>query len=94
MMAKADVVDLLCSDTKALLDSLFMSAACGSLVSHPRTGSNCNSFKDWPESNDMAASVYATLSADASSSHAPTVGGPRNVRKSCIGDSPAHKLRS
>jgi hypothetical protein len=79
IMPKADVVDLLCSDTEALLDSLFMSAACGSLVSHPCMGSDCNSFEDWPESNDMAASVYATLSADASSSHASTVGDPRNV---------------
>jgi hypothetical protein len=94
-MTKANVVDLSSSDTKALLDTLFMSPACGSPVSHPCMVSGCNSFEDWPESNDMAVSVYAAaLSVDASSSHAPTVGDPCVVRKSCIGDSPAHELRS
>jgi hypothetical protein len=58
-MTKANVVDLSSSDTKALLDTLFMSPACGSPVSHPCMVSGCNSFEDWPESNDMAVSVYA-----------------------------------
>jgi hypothetical protein len=79
MMHKADVVDLSSSDTEALLDSLFMSPACGSPISRPRMGSDCNSFEDWHESNDMATSVYIALSADASSSHAPTVGDLDNV---------------
>jgi hypothetical protein len=56
-----------------------MSPACGSPVLHPRMGSDCNSFEDWPESNDMAVSVYVAISADAPRSHAPTVGVPCDV---------------
>jgi hypothetical protein len=78
-MSKANVVDLSSSDIEALLDSLFMSPACGSPVLHPRMGSDCNSFEDWPESNDMAVSVYVAISADAPRSHAPTVGVPCDV---------------
>jgi hypothetical protein len=57
MMPKADVVDLSSSDTKALLDSLFVGLNCDPPVSRPRTGSNGDSFEDWPKANDMAASI-------------------------------------
>jgi hypothetical protein len=63
MMPKADVLDLSSSDTGALLDSLFMSPACGYLVSRPHTSSDCDSFEYWLESNDMFVSVYVALSA-------------------------------
>jgi hypothetical protein len=79
MMSKADVVDHSSSDTEALLESLFMNPACGSSVSCPRTSSDCNSFENWPKSNDMAMSVYVALGADASSSRAPIVGDPPDV---------------
>jgi hypothetical protein len=73
MMPKVDVVDLSSSDTEALLDSLFVSTTCDSPSSRPCARSDGDSFKDWPKANDMAASVYVALSADASISRMPTV---------------------
>jgi hypothetical protein len=93
-MPKADVVDLSSSDTEALLDSLSISPAHDSLVSRPRMGSDGDSFEDWPEANDMAASVYILLSVDASSSRSPAVNAPRDGQKSCVGDSSVRELRS
>jgi hypothetical protein len=94
MMPKADVVDLSSSDTEALLDSLFVSPACDSAVSRPCMGSDGDSFEDWPKANDIVTSVYVALSPDSLTSHAPTIGSPCDGRKSCIGDSPVHELRS
>jgi hypothetical protein len=94
MMPKADVVDLSSSHIEALLDSLFVSPACDSPVSHPRTGSDGDLFEDWPEANDMVASVYVALSVDASSSHVPTVGTPCDGQKSCVGNSSIRELCS
>jgi hypothetical protein len=82
-MPKADVVDLSSSDTEALLDSLSISPAHDSLVSRPRMGSDGDSFEDWPEANDMAASVYILLSVDASSSRSPAVNA-RVMAKSLV----------
>jgi hypothetical protein len=93
-MPKADVVDLSSSDTEALLDSLVVSLARASPVSRPYMGSNCDSFEDWPEVNDMATSVYTTLSADASSSRVPMIDALRDGRRSCVGDSSVRELRS
>jgi hypothetical protein len=39
------------------------------------------------EANDMAASVYVALSADASSSHKAAIDVSRDDRKSCFDDS-------
>jgi hypothetical protein len=86
-MPKADVVDLSSSDTEALLDPLFVSLAHDSLVSHPRTSSDGDSFKDCPKANDMVVSVYVALSVDALSSHTPMVNALRDGQKSCVGDS-------
>jgi hypothetical protein len=93
-MPNADVVDISSSDTEALLDSLFMSPACGSPVLRPCTSSDCDSFEDWPDSNDMVVSVYVVLCMDASSSCMPTVSAPRDAQESCSGDPPARELRS
>jgi hypothetical protein len=46
VMPKADVVDLSSGDTKALLDSLFVSPACYSLILHPHMGSLGDLFED------------------------------------------------
>jgi hypothetical protein len=69
---EADMVKLSSSDTKQALNLLFLSAArdSHSPVSNLCSGSDSGAFKDCPESNDMAASVYVVLTADASSSHA------------------------
>jgi hypothetical protein len=58
---------------------------------HSSCGSNL--FDDWPEANDMAASVYVALTVDALSSHASTVGDPHCTQKSLANDSctePSH----
>jgi hypothetical protein len=94
MMPKADVLDLSSSDTGALLDSLFMSPACGYLVSRPHTSSDCDSFEYWLESNDMFVSVYVALSVDASSFHTPMVSGLHDAQESCSSNPPAEELHS
>jgi hypothetical protein len=49
------------------------------------SGSDCDVFEDWPQVNDMAASVYVALTADALSSHASTFDDPCDVRGSRTG---------
>jgi hypothetical protein len=93
-MPKADVVDLSSSDTEALLDSIFVSPACDSLVSRPCTGSDGDSFEDWPKAIDMVVSVYIALRVDALSSCVPIVGVSRDGQKSCVGDLSIRELRS
>jgi hypothetical protein len=94
MMPKADVVDLSSSDIEALLDSLFVSPACDSLVSHPRMGVDGGSFEDWTKANDIAVTVYISLSVDALSSQVPTVDAPHDGQKSCVGDPSVRELHS
>jgi hypothetical protein len=80
-MLKADVVNLLSSDTEEALDLLFLSPAHGphSPASNPCSGSDSDMFQDWPKVNDMATSVYVALIADASSSRASTVDAPCDI---------------
>jgi hypothetical protein len=75
MMPEVDVVNLSSSDIEEAFDLVFLSHVHGphSPTLNPRSGSNSNVFDDWPEVNDMAASVYVALTADASSSRVSTV---------------------
>jgi hypothetical protein len=69
-MPEADMVDLSSSDTEEVLELLPLSPTPGypSLLSDLRSGSDSELFEDWPEANDMAASVHIALTADALSS--------------------------
>jgi hypothetical protein len=70
---EVDMMKLSSSNTEEVLNLLFFSPAHDSCspVSNLRLGFGSNMFEDWPESNDMAASVYIALTADALSSHVP-----------------------
>jgi hypothetical protein len=74
-MPRADMVHPSSSDTKEALDLLFLSPIHGphSPVLNLCLGSDSDAFEDWPKANDMAASVYVALTADASSSRVSTV---------------------
>jgi hypothetical protein len=74
------VLDISCSDTEALLDSLFPCPIS-------------DSFEDWAEANDMAASVYIALSADASSSRTPVIDAPCDGQKSRFNDPSVQKMK-
>jgi hypothetical protein len=70
-------ITLSSSDTEEALDLLSLSPTrrpC-SQSSNRCSGSNIDVFEDWPEANDMAVSIYAALTVDASSSRVSTVGG-------------------
>jgi hypothetical protein len=58
-MPEAEMVNPSSSDTEGALDLLFLSPARGphSLFSNPYSSSDSDLFKDWPEANDMTASV-------------------------------------
>jgi hypothetical protein len=64
---EADVVNLSFSDTEEALKLLSLSPARGahSPLSKLRSSSGSDLFKDWPEANDMAMSVYVALTVDA-----------------------------
>jgi hypothetical protein len=49
----------------------------------PSSSSSSELFKDWPEANDIAMSVYVALTAEGLSSHASMVDAPRGRQKSC-----------
>jgi hypothetical protein len=68
------VVTLSSSDTEETLELLSLSPSHGppSRPSDPCSSSGNDLFKDWPEANDMAISVYVALTADALSSRAST----------------------
>jgi hypothetical protein len=87
--AEADVASLSSSHTEEALELLSLSPARGphSPLSKLHSSSSSDSFDDWPKANDMAASVYVVLTADASSSHMSTVGAPHCTRKSLADDS-------
>jgi hypothetical protein len=91
-MPEAEVMNSPSSDTEEALDLLFLSLAHGPLspASNPRSGSDSDIFEDWPEVNDMAASVYVALTADASSSRASTVDAcatfKSHVPAACLAD--------
>jgi hypothetical protein len=75
MMPAANMVHPSSCDIEEALDLLFLSPAYGPhsplLNLHP--GFDSDAFKDWSEANDMVASVYVALTADASNSHVSTV---------------------
>jgi hypothetical protein len=48
------------------------------------SSSGSDLFDDWPKANDMVASVYVALTADASSSCASTVSAPHCTQKSFV----------
>jgi hypothetical protein len=86
---KVGAITLSSSDTKEALDLLSLSPTrhpC-SQSSNLRSGSDSDVFEGWPEANDMDASVYVALIADALSSRASMVGGLHNGRDSCAGGS-------
>jgi hypothetical protein len=63
-------------------------------ASNPRSGSDSDEFENWPEVNDMAASVYVALTADALSSHASMVDALCDVRESYTGGSSGRQSHS
>jgi hypothetical protein len=79
------VVTLSSSYTKEALELLSLSPARGphSQLSGLRSSSGSDLFEDWPEANDMAASVYVALTADALSSRTSIVNVMRGDQKSC-----------
>jgi hypothetical protein len=83
-MSKADMVDLSSSDTEEVLELLSLSPACGyhSPPSNLRSSSDSDLFEDWPEANDVVASVNIVLTVDALSSRASTVDSPCGSQKS------------
>jgi hypothetical protein len=89
MMPAADMVHPSSCDIEEALDLLFLSPAYGPhsplLNLHP--GFDSDAFKDWSEANDMVASVYVALTADASNSHVSTVDNLCDVWESCTGGS-------
>jgi hypothetical protein len=91
MMPEADVVNPSSSDTEEALNLLFLCPPRGSQSPSlsPRSGSDSDVFEDWPEVNDMAASVYVALIADASSSRVSMVDAMCDVRESYTGGSSA-----
>jgi hypothetical protein len=95
-MPEAPVVNLSSSDTKEALDLLFLSLAHGphSSASNPRSGFDSDMLEDWPKVNNMAATAYVALTADASSSRASTIDTVCDVRGSCIGGSSGRQTRS
>jgi hypothetical protein len=90
-MPEADVVNPSSSDTEEALNLLFLCPPRGSQSPSlsPRSGSDSDVFEDWPEVNDMAASVYVALIADASSSRVSMVDAMCDVRESYTGSSSA-----
>jgi hypothetical protein len=93
MKPKAGMVDVSSSDTEDLLNSLFLSPACNSLSLRGCASSDADSFKSWPQVNNMAASVYVALSADASSSRKPAIDAPHDNRRSRFNNLPVRKMR-
>jgi hypothetical protein len=83
------VVTLLSSDIEEALELLSLSPTHGSpsRPSDPYSSSGSDLFKDWPGANDMAASVYIALSADALSSRASTTTAPHDGQESHAGSS-------
>jgi hypothetical protein len=92
------MVYLLSSDTEEALELLSLSPVHDPdsplLELHSSFGSDL--YDDWPESNDMAASVHVALTAYALSFHMSTVSAPHCTQTlSLIAhllDSPVHKL--
>jgi hypothetical protein len=66
-MPKADMVDLSSSNTEEALELLPLSPTRGyhSTLSNLWSSSDSELFEDWPEVNDMAASVYIALTSRA-----------------------------
>jgi hypothetical protein len=78
------MVTLSSSTNEEALELLFLSPGHDTVsrVSKPSSCSGSDFFEDWPEGNDMAASVYIALTVDALSSHALTANAPRGDRES------------
>jgi hypothetical protein len=77
---KASVITLSSNDTKEALDLLSLSSTSRpcSQSSSRHSNSDSDVLEDWPEANNMAASIYVALTVDASSFHVSTVGGLRD----------------
>jgi hypothetical protein len=60
----------------------------------PSLSSGSDLFEDWPEANDMAVSIYVTLTMEASSSHASMADAPRGKQKSHADSSVTQQPRS
>jgi hypothetical protein len=90
------VVSLLSSDTEEALELLSLSPVHDPdsplLELHSSFGSDL--YDDWPESNDMAASVHVALTADALSFHMSTVSAPHCTQKSFVDCSSTRQSRT
>jgi hypothetical protein len=80
------MIDLSSSNTEEALELLSLSSARGyqSPLLNLRSSFDSDLFEDWPKANSMAASVYISLTTDASSSHASTVDSLHCGQKSCV----------
>jgi hypothetical protein len=83
---KADVASLSSSDTEEALELLSLTPTRGPHypLSDLRLSCGSDLFDDWPEANDMAASVYVALTADASGSRTSIVSAPHCTQKSLV----------
>jgi hypothetical protein len=83
------VVTLSSSDTEEELRLLFLSPTRNpaSHISEPSSNSNCDRFEDWPEANDVVASVYIVLFVDVLRSRTSTVNTPHNDQESRVDSS-------
>jgi hypothetical protein len=59
-----------------------MSPLSGGNVHEPSSCSSNDLFEDWPEANDMAVSVYVTLTVEALGALVPTTDAPLGRWKS------------
>jgi hypothetical protein len=55
----------------------------GADAREPMSSSGSDLFENWPETNNVAASVYVALTVEGLSSRASTVDASRGRRKSC-----------
>jgi hypothetical protein len=91
---KPDVVTVSSTDTDEALELLSLGpcrdlasqVSCGN-IREPSSSSGSELFEDWPEANDMAASVCVVLTAKALSSLASTANAMRGQWKSHNTDS-------
>jgi hypothetical protein len=95
------VVTLSSNDTEEALGLLSLSPTCDltsqpskGVVQEPTSSSSSDLFEDWPEANNMAASVYVTLTTEASSSLASAADAPHGRRKCHTGSSSVQSSRS
>jgi hypothetical protein len=99
--AEPDVVTLSSSDSEEALEVLSLSPAHDLTsqlsegdVLEPSSNSGSDLFEDWPKANNMSASIYVALTAEASSSRASMADAPRGEQRTHTGSSSTRQPRS